>query len=83
MEEILVCKCFSCEHIIVVRSIDEDKDNEVFMTIHLAPHPWYKRVINGIKYIFGHRSVYGEFDEFIFDKRHVPTLKRIIKELEK
>lgn len=77
--EILVCACHSCEHQIVIQKDDDC----VYCSIHLVPLPWHKRLINGIKYIFGYRSKYGDFDEFIFDGSHVETLQEIIKQVSK
>ena len=78
-DEILVCACHSTEHQIVIQK--DEEDNVVYCSIHLSPLPWYKRLINGIKYIFGYRCCYGDFDEFIFDKSHIGTLHEIIKVL--
>ena len=79
--EILVCACHSCEHQIVIQK--DEEDNIVYCSMHLIPLPWYKRIINGIKYIFGYKSCYGDFDEFIFDKSHVEILQEIIKQVSK
>lgn len=39
---------------------------EVFVFIHLSGFGFWKRLKNGLKYIFGHKSVYRDFEEFIF-----------------
>ena len=36
-----------------------------------------KRLKNGIMYIFGYKSKYGHFDEFIFRPEHSDKLKEI------
>jgi hypothetical protein len=59
-------------------------DNEVYVSIHLIPeYNIFKRIWNAIKYIFGYKCKYGQFDEFIFDKTDVKKLKKIIEYLEK
>lgn len=80
-EEILICACHSTEHQIVIQKDEEDK--VLYCSIHLSPLPWYKRLINGIKYIFGYRCKYGDFDEFLFDEKHIDKLKKMINFLNK
>ena len=67
-EEILVCACSSVEHQIVISKDEEDKI--VYCEIHLAKLPFLKRLWKGIKYIFGYKCVFGNFEEFIFSKDH-------------
>lgn len=78
--EILVCACHSTEHQIVIQK--DEEDNLLYCSIHLSPLPWYERLINGIKYIFGYRCCYGDFDEFVFNQSHIQYLKEMIKFLE-
>ena len=75
-EEILICACHSTEHQIVIQKDKEDK--VLYCSIHLSPLPWYKRIVNGVKYIFGYRCKYGDFDEFLFDKKHITKLNQML-----
>ena len=75
-EEILICACHSTEHQIVIQKDDDEK--VLYCSIHLSPLPWYKRIVNGVKYIFGYRSCYGDFDEFLFDKKHINKLDQMV-----
>lgn len=69
---ILICECHSIDHQI---RFDHDKDdNEIYVSIHLVTSNFFKRLIHGIKYIFGFKSVYGDFDSFIFKKEHADVL---------
>jgi hypothetical protein len=61
--DLFICRCGSLEHMFVV-SADGD---ECFIEVHLAPAPWYKRVIYSIRYLFGWRSKWGDFDEILLD----------------
>ena len=79
--EFMLCDCESIEHQITLRKDDELKD--IYMTIHLKPFPWYKRIVNGIKYIFGYRCAYGDFDEFILSHKHTDTLRKMADFLSK
>ncbi len=52
------CRCSSLEHIFVVSADDED----FFIEVHLAPLPFWHRMGNAIRYLFGKRCKYGDFD---------------------
>ena len=79
--EFMLCDCESIEHQITLRKDNELKD--IYMTIHLKPLPWHKRIVNGIKYIFGYRCAYGDFDEFILSHKHADTLRKMADFLSK
>ena len=73
---ILVCYCSSREHQIVVQY--DKEDNQVYCHIHLSNYDsFWKRLKNGFMYIFGYKSKYGHFDEFIFKPEHSDKLKEI------
>ena len=40
-----------------------------------------KRIIHAVKYIFGHRSAYGDFDEFIFNPKDADRLQSVVDHL--
>lgn len=77
--ELFLCECNSIEHQLTF-SYDEE-ECEVFVSIHLVPDTFWKRVKNGIKYIFGHRSIYGDFDEFILKRKDADRLQEIVNYL--
>lgn len=82
-KELLICECNSTEHqIILLYDEDEDKDGNVIPTcyahIHLTKKTFWRRIIYGIKYIFGHQSRYGAFDEFIFNPKDAPKLQELV-----
>lgn len=70
-DEIIICDCDSAEHQIVLR-YDDDKDlgRMVFVEVHLKPLVWYKRLWMGLKYIFGYKCCYGNFEEMILSPKH-------------
>jgi len=73
-KEILRCSCHSKEH-----ELEFAYDDEFFYCfIHLATLPFWERVKNGIKYIFGYRCTYGDFDEMIFEEQQLSKLSQII-----
>lgn len=77
-EEILICKCHSPEHQIIFHRLDGD----VYMDVLLNPEwKWWKRVREAIKYIFGHKSNYGMFDEVILKREDADKLQDIVNYL--
>lgn len=81
MEELLLCSCNSTEHSCIISSIEDEP--VIYLNVHLCKQPFFERLKYGIKYIFGYRSKYGDFDEFIFDKSHISQFENIIKQLNK
>lgn len=82
--ELLLCQCGNSEHQIIFKYWDDDLNDYVYMDVLINPeYRWWKRVIEAIKYIFGYRSKYGMFDEFVLDKKDIPKLERIIEYLKK
>ncbi len=58
---------------------DDDDIKEVYCTVHLNPRRnIFKRIISAVRYIFGHRSIYGEFDEFIFKPSDADRLQSVV-----
>jgi hypothetical protein len=66
--EVVICKCSSSEHQIIIRTFENDEDDEIYLDVHLASLPFLKRVKYAFKYIFGYKSKYGAWDEFILSK---------------
>lgn len=77
VNELFICECHNVEHQLVFSYFPED--NEVYMAVHLIPeYNIWKRIWIAIKYIFGYKSIYGHFDEFIFDKSDADKLQKIV-----
>lgn len=81
LEELVICRCENTEHQMVFRTV-EDCD-EVYVTIFLRPLSWWRRVVHGIKYIFGHRCRYGDFDEMILRPSDVSKFEKVVDYLKR
>lgn len=77
-QDLMTCKCSSLEHIMIITYDEED----VFVSIHLKTLPFFKRIWAAIKYVFGFKCSYGNFEEIILSKSSIPQLKEIIEFLE-
>lgn len=72
--EILLCRCHSDEHQILVHYDKDDK--ELYLDVHLSPyHNFWQRLVRGVKYIFGYRCKYGHWDCFIFNEKDADKLQ--------
>lgn len=81
--KLFICSCSNVEHQLIFTYFD-DEPSDVYMRVHLVPETnIWKRIKNAVKYIFGHRSKYGDFDEFIFRKEDTNKLQRIVDYLRK
>lgn len=78
-QKLFVCDCNSVEHQIVITYFPDEKYGDIYCSIHLKPESnFFKRIRNAVKYIFGHRSIYGDFDEFIFKPEDADRLQKVV-----
>lgn len=70
----LECECSTPEHTVRFAR-DEDC---TYITFFLEGGPWYKRVVTGLKYIFGYKCRYGHFDEVVLRDDKVKKLVEIL-----
>ena len=76
------CDCSSVEHKIYLNvdkaGIFDDNEPTIYVHYFLEAEVWYKRLILGIKYIFGYKSKYGHFGESIWTKKQAMQVKDIL-----
>jgi len=73
------CSCGSSEH--TIRFILDKDENELYTEIYLNQwRPLWKRILVGIKYIFGYKCKYGEWDCWILNQDDVLRLKNMLDE---
>lgn len=83
-QEFLICECSNVEHQIEFKYFEEADIKEVYMSIHLSQsHGFWSRLKYAIKYLFGYKSRYGAFDEFIFRREDADKLQSIVDFLKK
>ena len=72
------CDCFSIEHIFRISYFSDDPD-EIYLEPHLSnSNGFFTRILVAIKYIFGHRSKYGDFDSVILNVPKVVELHKCL-----
>ena len=80
--ELFVCQCESLEHQIIISECEDNGEHTVYVSIHLSPsNNIWTRIKNAVKHIFGYRSKYGDFDEFIVNSRDADKLQKVVNYL--
>lgn len=76
------CMCQSLEHTIRVCVDKEDEFTPLWIDVHLIQYrPWYKRVWPAIRYIFGHKSKFGDFDTCCLERAQAEKIIAAIREV--
>ena len=77
VNELFICQCHNTEHQLIFSYFPENE--VVYVSVHLIPeYRLWKRIWMAIRYIFGYRSRYGHFDEFIFKKSDALRLQKVV-----
>jgi hypothetical protein len=77
-KDILLCSCHSTDHQLIVLYEQDEDFPMVYFHIHLNERPFWERLVYGVKYIFGRKSRYGAFDEFIFNHDDAHKIEKIL-----
>jgi hypothetical protein len=72
------CICAHDEH--TIRFTLDKEDKEIYTSVFLANRNFFKRIILGIKYIFGGKSRYGHFGHWVLAKEDADMLEKMLKE---
>lgn len=73
-KEYFECICDSSEHVFRLAWFDDEPD-EVYVDTPLINGSFWHRLTAGVRYIFGHKSRYGHFDEFVLNPQRVRTMR--------
>ena len=81
---LLICSCHSTEHQMIFLFDEwDDTDGAVYIHTHLNKGGFWYRLKYAVKYIFGHQSRYGAFDEFIIKPEDANEFEKVIKYLKR
>lgn len=81
-DEVLLCQCDNYEHLISFIYDTEGMWEDVSLVVHLSSaKSFWDRVRNAVKYIFGYKSMYGDFDEFLFKPEDYPKIEKVAETL--
>ena len=72
-EECFICDCHSDEHQLVFRY--DDAENEIYTSVYLNQYRnIFERILTAVKYVFGYKSKYGDWDCFILKESEADRL---------
>ena len=77
---ILTCSWSGCEHQIEWAYFEDDDDRDLIVKFRLSTPGFWQRVWTGIRYIFGYKSRYGDFDEMVLGVRDTKELVAFLSE---
>lgn len=76
----LICECASVEHQIVFRYLNDD--NELYAEIFLHNHDnFFKRLWTAIRYVFGYKCKYGEWDSIIISENNKHQFQKALDKI--
>lgn len=80
--DIIICECFTPEHQIIF--FYDEESNELTARIHLKTYKnVFKRLYTAIRYVFGYKSRFGEWDNFIVNPNDAEKLIGILQQYKK
>ena len=72
---IMICECHSLEHQVIFW----DDDGELYCEPHLTTYRnFFKRLWRGLRYAFGYKSRFGDWDSTIFKKEDLEKLREYL-----
>ena len=80
IEELFICQCGDPSHQFIIAADKETTEGPcAFISVHLnREHNIFKRMWYAIKYVFGARSIYGDFDEVIINPIDADRLQKVV-----
>jgi len=55
--------------------------SHLYLTVHLNPYrSWWRRLVKAVRYVFGERSCYGEFNEIVMTVYDVKDTIRFLQQ---
>ena len=84
-QELFICECHDISHQFIIQADPiEDEAPRVYLSVHLnRDHNPLKRLWTALKYVFGHRSILGDFDEVIINPNDAVRLQNVVDYLYK
>ena len=77
--ELFICQCGDPSHQFIINTDNDTCGASAFISVHLnREHNIFKRIWNAFKYVFGKRSVYGDFDEIVINPDDADRLQKVV-----
>lgn len=80
IQELFICQCGDPSHQFIISADKETSDDRcAFISVHLnREHNIFRRIWTATKYVFGKRSIYGDFDEVIIKPEDADRLMQVV-----
>lgn len=79
--EHLDCQCSDFNH--TVRFTLDPSDGELWLDVHLNYcDPWWKRILNVVKYVFKRPAAYGHYDVTMIREEDYDRIRDLLKRCE-
>ena len=75
------CACGSYEH--TIRFDYDPDDNDLYLCVFLREGPWWRRVWNALKYVFGSECMFGHFDAYLMDNEEASKLAELMSRVQR
>ena len=73
------CACKDLSHTLRFAYFEDDEFPELYTEVFLEEKSWYKRLWFGIKYIFGYKTKYGHFGNWMLDEKDIDRLENMLQ----
>ena len=85
IQELFICDCGDTSHQFIISADSESSDDHcIYVSVHLnREHNIFKRMWTALKYIFGRRSTFGDFNEVIINPEDSDRLQHIVDYLKR
>lgn len=85
IQELFVCECNTLDHNFIFSDIpdinESYEDSGPYLHVHLNPkYSFFERIKLALKYIFGFRSRFGDYDEIILKPDDLIKLRNLLNE---
>jgi hypothetical protein len=80
MRTLFVCDCGDIAHQFVIQYDEDYPEDPIFVSIHLTSTSFWRRLVYGVQYIFGRKSIYnsGAFSEVLLDEKKTKELIEVL-----
>jgi hypothetical protein len=73
------CECDDFDHTLRMMYFRDEFDY-IYLSIHLRQKSFARRLWHAVKYVFGFRSRYGDFDEFLWSPKEATRFRDMLNQ---
>jgi hypothetical protein len=75
LPSVIICECSSTEHQMILYPDIEERT--IYCHVHLFKYGFFRRLKAAFKYLFGYKSRFGAWDEFIIKREYADKLREM------